>query len=76
MTLKFTLQPPEVTKALRKEFDRRDMNHKFVKWLYRKGFLDQYKDVISLERAKRGKIPHGFDVHHILPLSGGGNNHV
>ncbi len=76
MSLKFTLQPPEVTKALRKEFDKRDMNHKFVKWLYRKGFLDQYKDVINLERAKRGKIPHGFDVHHILPLSGGGNNHV
>ncbi|MBR6730817.1 MAG: HNH endonuclease [Alphaproteobacteria bacterium] len=76
MALKFTLQPPSVTKALRKEFDRRDMNHKFVKWLYRKGFLDQYKDVISLERAKRGKIPHGFDVHHILPLSGGGTNHV
>lgn len=76
MALKFTLQPPEVTKKLRKEFDRRDMNHKFVKWLYRKGFLDQYKDVINLERAKRGKIPHGFDVHHIVPLSGGGTNHV
>ena len=29
-----------------------------------------------MERAKRGKIPHGFDVHHIIPLSGGGTNHV
>ncbi len=76
MALQFTLQPPEVTKALRKEFDRRNMNQKFVKWLYRKGYLEQYKDVINLERAKRGKIPHGFDVHHILPLSGGGTNHV
>ncbi len=76
MTLRFTLQPPSVTKALRKEFDRRNMNQKFVKWLWRKGYLDKYADVINLERAKRGKIPHGFDVHHILPLSGGGGNHV
>lgn len=76
MAIHFVLQPPFVTKALRKEFDRRNMNQKFVKWLYRKGYLDQYADVINLERAKRGKIPHGFDVHHILPLSGGGNNHV
>ena len=51
MTLKFTLQPPSVTKALRKEFDRKNMNQKFVKWLYRKGYLDQYKDVINIERS-------------------------
>lgn len=76
MTLLFTVQPPEVTKKYRKEFDQKRMNHKFVKWLYRKGYLDKYTHKISLERARRGKIPHGFDVHHILPLSGGGNNHV
>lgn len=76
MTLHFTLQPPVVTKTLRKEFDRRKMNQKFIKWLYRKGFLTPYANVINLERARRGKIPHGFDVHHILPLSGGGSNHV
>ena len=39
MAITFTLQKPETTKMLRKEFDRRDMNHKFVKWLYRKGYL-------------------------------------
>ncbi|MDD3669317.1 MAG: HNH endonuclease signature motif containing protein [Alphaproteobacteria bacterium] len=72
----FTLQDPERTRALRRDFDHRDMNRKFVKWLYRKGYLDKYKDVISLERARRGRIPRGFDVHHIVPLSGGGTNHV
>lgn len=72
----FTIQKPEVTKALRKEFDRRDMNKKYVKWLYRKGYLTPFSHIINLERAKRGKIPHGFDVHHIVPLSGGGTNHV
>lgn len=76
MTLNVTVQPPEVTKALRKDFDRRDLNHKFVKFLYRKGFLDKYADIINLERARRGKIPHGFDIHHILPISCGGTNHV
>ena len=74
--LTFTLQPPETTQRLRKEYDHKDMNVKFVKWLWRKGFLTPYADVISLERARRGRIPHGFDVHPILPLSGGGTNHV
>lgn len=74
--LQLTLQPPEVTKALRKEFDHKKMNQKFVKWLWRKGYLEPFKHQISLERARRGKIPFGFDVHHIVPLSCGGNNHV
>ncbi len=72
----FVLQHPNTTKELRKEFKHRNMNHKFIKWLYRKGYLNEYSDIISLERAKRGKLPHGFDVHHIIPLSGGGKNHV
>ena len=76
MGIHFTLQDPSVTKAMRKEFDRRNMNQKFVKWLYRKGFLTPYADKISLERCRRGRIPAGFDVHHIVPLSGGGTNHV
>ncbi len=76
MTIHFVLQNPETTKRLRKEFEHKNMNQKFVKWLYRKGFLDAYQDKINLARAKRGKIPHGFDVHHIIPLSGGGTNHV
>ncbi len=74
--IKFTLQPPERTQELRKEFDHKNMNHKFIKWLYRKGFLNKYADIISLERARRGRMPRGFDVHHIIPLSGGGTNHV
>ncbi|MDR2901695.1 MAG: hypothetical protein LBU87_01110 [Lactobacillales bacterium] len=76
MTMHLTIQPPETTKKLRKEFASRDMNKKFVKWLWRKGCLDKYADVINLERARRGKIPHGFDVHHLIPLSCGGTNHV
>ena len=47
MTIKFTLQDPAVTKALRKDFEHRDLNHKFVKWLYRKGYLNDYKHKIN-----------------------------
>ncbi len=74
MSVHFTLQPPEETKRLRKEFDRRHLNRVFVRWLYKRGLLDPYADVFNLERAAAGRVPHGFDVHHIVPLSGGGKN--
>lgn len=76
MPVQFTLQSPAHVKEMRKEFDHKKMNQKYVKWLYRKGYLEPFKHQISLERARRGKIPKGFDVHHIVPLSGGGTNHV
>lgn len=76
MPLQFTLQSPAHVKEMRKEFDHKNMNQKYVKWLFRKGYLEPFKHQISLERARRGKIPKGFDVHHIVPLSGGGTNHV
>jgi len=74
MTIHFVLQPPEVTKALRKQFDKRKLNQVFVRWLFKQGILNQYADIINLERAAAGRVPHGFDVHHIVPLSGGGKN--
>ncbi|MDY6407693.1 MAG: HNH endonuclease signature motif containing protein [Pseudomonadota bacterium] len=74
MTIHFVLQPPEVTKALRKQFDKRKLNQVFVRWLFKQGLLNQYADIINLERAASGRVPHGFDVHHIVPLSGGGQN--
>ncbi len=76
MTILFTLQPPEVTKKLRKQFDRLKLNHVFVRYLYRRGMLDKYAHVMNLKRAAKGKIPRGFDVHHIIPLSGGGKNRL
>ena len=74
MTVKFTLQPPEVTKRLRKEFDHKRLHKVFVLWLYRTGRLNQYSHEIDLIRASRGLAPSNFDVHHIVPLSGGGLN--
>ena len=74
MTVKFTLQPPEVTKAMRKEFDHKRLNKVFVLWLYRSGRLNPYSHDIDLICASRGLAPHGFDIHHIVPLAGGGTN--
>jgi len=74
MTVKFTLQPPEVTKRLRKEFDHKRLHKVFVLWLYRTGRLNPYSHEIDLIRASRGLSPSNFDVHHIVPLSGGGQN--
>ena len=74
MTVKFTLQPPEVTKRLRKEFEHKRLNKVFVLWLYRTGQLNPYSHEIDLIRASRGRAPSNFDVHHIVPLSGGGLN--
>lgn len=74
MTVHFTLQPPEVTKRLRKEFHHKRLNRVFVLWLYRTGRLNAYSHEIDLIRASRGRAPSNFDVHHIVPLSGGGTN--
>ena len=74
MTIHFVLQPPEFTKELRKQFVKRKLNQVFVRWLFKQGILNQYADIINLERAASGRVPHGFDVHHIIPLSGGGKN--
>ena len=74
MPVKFTLQSPEVTKALRKEFDHKRLNKVVMLWLYRTVRLNPYVYDINLIRASKGLLPHGFDVHHIVPLSGGGKN--
>ena len=76
MPVQFTLQPKEYTKQMRKEFDHKRLNRVFVLWLYRSGQLDPYVREINLARASRGLIPHGFDIHHIVPLSGGGTNRL
>ena len=74
MPVEFTLQSKEYTKEMRKEFDHKRLNRVFVLWLYRSGQLDPYVREINLARTSRGLIPHGFDIHHIVPLSGGGLN--
>jgi len=76
MPVIFTKQNREYTRQMRKEFDHKRLNRVFVLWLYRSGKLEPYAKQINLARAARGLIPRGYDVHHIVPLSGGGNNKI
>lgn len=76
MPVLFKKMPKEYTRAKRKEFDHKRLNRVFVLWLYRTGKLDCYVKEMNLARAARGLIPKGYDVHHIIPLSGGGTNRL
>ena len=74
MTVIFTRQPIEKTHELRKEFRHQDVTRKFLNFLLDNGYLDRIKYRLNIRRIRKGKVPKNFDVHHIIPLSGGGSN--
>ncbi len=74
MPVLFTRQPHERTSRLRKEFKHNKVAQQFLMMLYQKGYLDRIKKLCPLEKIARGKVPKNFDIHHIVPLSGGGTN--
>lgn len=74
MPVIFTRQSSERTRILRKAFKRHHVAERFLRRLYEMGALDHIRHRINIERLIRGKVPRGFDIHHIIPLSGGGNN--
>ena len=74
MSILFTRQPPEVTHALRKEFKHNNVAREFLRKLYATGALNPILHKIYLPGLLKGKAPKNFDIHHIQPLSGGGNN--
>ena len=76
MSIYFTRQSPEVTKALRHEFKHSHITEEFLQKLYTTGTLNPILHKIYLPRLLKGKVPKGFDIHHIQPLSGGGNNSI
>ncbi len=70
----FTKQPPTRTKQLRHDFKHNHVTRKFLLFLDQNGYLDRIYHRIDMNRLYRGKVPKGFDIHHIIPLSGGGTN--
>lgn len=74
MTVIFTRQPSERTKMLRKEFKHNKVAQTFLKYLHENGYLERLKGRYILRKLLKGKIPRNFDIHHIIPLSGGGTN--
>ena len=74
MTVIFTRQPIEKTHELRKEFKHLDTMKVFLNFLLDNGYLDCIAHRINIEKIRKGKVPKNFDIHHIIPLSGGGSN--
>ena len=74
MTVIFKRQTPERTKLLRKAFKAHNVAQKFLVHLYNNGYLERINGRFVLDKILRGKVPKRFDIHHIIPLSGGGTN--
>lgn len=74
MAIIFIKQPVEKTHDLRREFRHEKIGKKFLRHLLVKGLLKPLRGRINPYKVRAGKLPKGFDIHHILPLSGGGNN--
>ena len=74
MSVIFTRQASERTHELRREFKRENATKLFLNFLLDNGYLERLEGRFNPEKLKRGKVPKGFDVHHIIPLSGGGSN--
>ncbi len=74
MTVIFTRQSPERTHELRKAFKHDEVTKDFLNFLLDNGYLFRLYGRFNEEKLRRGKVPRGFDIHHITPLSGGGSN--
>ena len=74
MTVIFTRQSIEKTHELRKEFKHIEATKAFLNFLLDNGYLERIKNRINIAKIRKGKVPKNFDIHHIIPLSGGGSN--
>ena len=74
MTVIFTRQSSERTKQLRKEFKANNVAKQFLRYLFENGYMKRISGRFVPRKVLRGKVPKGFDIHHIRPLSGGGTN--
>ncbi|MGN1091179.1 MAG: HNH endonuclease [Alphaproteobacteria bacterium] len=74
MTVIFTRQSTQKTHEMRKEFRHINAAKDFLNFLLDNGYLERIKNRINIDKTRRGKVPKNFDIHHIIPLSGGGSN--
>ncbi len=74
MSVIFIRQSAERTHLLRRAFKAKDVTKHFLNFLLENGYLDRLKGRFNVDKLKNGKVPKGFDIHHIIPLSGGGSN--
>lgn len=76
--ISYTKRDPAETSRIRREFDS-SVRSRFLKsiandpdkaaQLRRAGIMDE-----QIRGMKAGKVPHGYNVHHKMPIDGGGGN--
>ena len=74
MSIIFIRQSVEKTHELRRAFKQEDISKYFLNFLLDNGYMDRLKGRFNPIKVRKGKVPKGFDIHHIIPLSGGGSN--
>ena len=74
MSIIFIRQTVEKTHALRRAFKQENITKYFLNFLLDNGYMDRLHGRFNPIKLRRGKVPKGFDIHHIIPLSGGGSN--
>lgn len=57
-----------------RKFYQNHVKKAFVQWCAYKGLLDDDFTEEQIERAKKGKLPKEYNIHHITPLSGAGKD--
>ena len=74
MSIIFIRQSVEKTHELRRAFKQENVSKYFLNFLLDNGYMERLNGRFNPIKVKRGKVPKGFDIHHIIPLSGGGSN--
>jgi hypothetical protein len=74
MSIIFIRQSVEKTHQLRRAFKQENVPMLFLNFLLDNGYLERLNGRFNPAKLKKGKVPRGFDIHHIIPLSGGGSN--
>lgn len=74
MSIIFIRQSVERTHELRRAFKQEDVSKHFLNFLLDNGYMERLNGRFNPIKVRRGKVPKGFDIHHIIPLSGGGSN--
>lgn len=72
--ISFSQQEPEVVLQKRLTFSKGKIGQKFLQWLGDNHYLDAYCHRVDMTAIREGRIPTGMSIHHIWPLSGGGDN--
>ena len=68
----YVKQSAAKNKLYRSQFNR--IRPRFLKYICRTGVADELLSLQDLKLLSEGKLPDDYDIHHFVPISGGGTN--